>query len=286
MEKLGRFELDNIYNEDCYKAIKDIPDKSVDCIYVDIPYLYLQGSCGKSQLGERLGKRKLELMGCQQVYKDNINTKRSEALRIAKTKKKQNCDIISIEDGINLKILDDFIRIMKKINCFIWCSKLQIFDIMKFFLETLKTREDYKENINIYFEILTWNKTNPTPTTNNTWLPDIEYCLYFREEGIKYNSGYDLKHKYYISPANVNDKDKFAHPTIKPLELVKRHLLHTTKPNDIVLDCFLGSGTTAVACKDIGRHYIGFEINKKWFDIAKNRLNNIDANGQVSLFLM
>ena len=37
--KLGRFELDNIYNEDCYTAIKDIPDKSVDCIYVDIPYL-------------------------------------------------------------------------------------------------------------------------------------------------------------------------------------------------------------------------------------------------------
>lgn len=40
---LGRFELNKVYNEDCYKAIKDIPDKSIDCIYVDIPYLFMGG---------------------------------------------------------------------------------------------------------------------------------------------------------------------------------------------------------------------------------------------------
>lgn len=136
----------------------------------------------------------------------------------------------------------------------------------------------------IYFEILTWNKTNPTPTTNNSWLPDIEYCLYFREKGIIYNDGYELKSKWYESPANKKDKDKFNHPTIKPVELVKRHLLHTTQPGDVVLDCFMGSGTTCVACKDIGRKYIGFEISEKWFKIAQDRLNNVDATGQFSMF--
>lgn len=282
--KLGIFELDTIYNEDCYKAIKDIPDKSIDCIYVDIPYLYNQGSCGSSELGERLGKRKMELMGCRDVYEQNKNTKRSEALRIAKNNKQQSINIISIEDGIDYGILNDFVRVMKKINCFIWCSKLQIFEIMKFFLEELKTRDEYR-NTKIFFETLVWCKTNPTPTTNNSWLPDVEYCLYFREEGIKYNSGYDIKSKCYISPANVKDKDKFLHPTIKPIEFVRRHLLHTTQPSDIVLDCFLGSGTIAVVCKDIGRHYIGFEIDKKWFDIAQNRLNCMDSSGQLSLFL-
>ena len=40
---IGKYEVDKIYNEDCYKAIKEIPDKSVDCIYVDIPYLYDSG---------------------------------------------------------------------------------------------------------------------------------------------------------------------------------------------------------------------------------------------------
>lgn len=129
---------------------------------------------------------------------------------------------------------------------------------------------------------MTWNKTNPTPTTNNSWLPDIEYCLYFREKGISYNDGYELKSKWYISPANKSDKDKFEHPTIKPLEFVERHLLHTTQPNDIVADFFIGSGTTAVACKNTGRQYIGFELNPKWHKVATDRLNNIDANGQMS----
>lgn len=265
-----------IYCVDCYKAIKDIPDKSVDCIYVDIPYLYNQGAGGNSELGERVIKKKLELMGASDRYL-NDNTSRKEALRIAKNTQKKHLDFISIEDGIDFAILDEFVRVMKKINCFIWCSKLQIFDIMKYFLETLKNRE-------IYFEILTWNKTNPTPTTNNSWLPDIEYCLYFREKGVLYNDGYELKSKWYESPANKRDKDKFSHPTIKPVELIKRHLLHTTQPNDVVLDCFMGSGSTCVACKDIGRKYIGFEISEKWFKVAQDRLSNIDATGQFSMF--
>ena len=133
---------------------------------------------------------------------------------------------------------------------------------------------------------MVWCKHNPTPVANNTWLPDIEYCLYFREKGkTKLNDGYELKSKWYDSPINKRDKDKFNHPTIKPLELVKRHILHTTQPNDIVADFFMGSGTTCVASKYTDRQYIGFEIEEKWFKVAQDRLNNIDANGQIGLFL-
>lgn len=132
---------------------------------------------------------------------------------------------------------------------------------------------------------MVWCKDNPIPMTNNVWLSDVEYCLWFGETETKLNDGYELKSKWYSSPINKRDKDKFEHPTIKPIELVKRHLLHTTQPNDIILDCFMGSGTTCVASKDIDRHYIGFEIEKKWYDIAKDRLNQTDASGQVSLFL-
>lgn len=275
--QLGRFKTDQIYNEDSYKAIKDLPDKCIDCIYTDIPYLYNQGGCGNSELGERTAKKRLELMGAYKKY-ENDNTTRKEALRIAKNKQKQHLDLISIEDGIDYSILQEFVRVMKKINCFIWCSKLQIFDIMKFFLGGGISDKE------IYFEILTWNKSNPTPTTNNSWLPDIEYCLYFREKGVSYNSGYELKSKWYESPANKKDKDKFDHPTIKPLALVKRHLLHTTQPNDVVVDFFIGSGTTCVACKDTGRQYIGFEIDSRWFKVAQDRLNNLDAHGQTCMF--
>lgn len=268
--------INNVVLGDCYQKIKEIPDKSIDCIYTDIPYLYNQGGSGTSSLGERTAKKRLELMGLEQNYLDNKGKSRGEALRIAKNVKKANMEITSIEDGIDYKIFDDMVRVMKKINIFIWCSKLQILDILKYFVD----------NKNCYFEILTWNKTNPTPTTNNSWLPDIEYCLYFREKGVVLNDGYELKSKWYISSINQSDKEKFNHPTIKPLNLVERHIKHTTSENDIVLDCFCGSGTTCVACKNTNRRYIGIEVNPKWHKVAVDRLNNIDANGQMSLFTM
>lgn len=146
------------------------------------------------------------------------------------------------------------------------------------------------------FNILVWCKTNCVPATNNSWLPNIEYCLVFKEKGSKrYNDGYELKSKWYISSTNKEDKDLYDHPTIKPLDLVKKHILHSTNENDVVLDCFLGSGTTAVACKETGRQYIGFEINKQFYEIAKDRLNGISQKdkkeeqaikdmGQLSFF--
>lgn len=242
--KLGEYELDNIYCEDSYKAIKKIPDKSVDCIYTDIPYLYESGGKGTSPLGQRIARLNYE-------------------------------EITDIRKGIDLQIINEMIRVMKHINIFIWCSRQQIFDILKIF-----------EPYDCSYDILVWCKTNPTPQTNNTWLSDVEYCLYFREKGkVKLNDGYELKSKWFANPINKRDKDKFDHPTIKPRELVERHLLHTTQPNDIVADFFVGSGTTCVACKNIGRHYIGFEIDEKWVKVAKDRLNNIDATGQTSFLL-
>lgn len=150
---------------------------------------------------------------------------------------------------------------MKKVNIFIWCSKSQILDLMNYFKE-------------YNFEILVWCKTNPLPQTNNVWLSDIEYCLYFREKGVKLNDGFYLKSKYYISAINQADKKIYNHPTIKPIEFVRNNILHVTQENDLVLDCFCGSGTTCVACKQTNRRYLGFEINKKYYEIAKKRLND------------
>lgn len=226
---------------DSYKLIKEIPDKSIDLIYTDIPYLYGTGGTSKgSALSQRIQK---------------IRTQ----------------DLSEISDGIDYAILDEFARIMRKMNCFIWCSKLQILDIMNYFAS--------KGN---NYEILVWCKTNPTPATSNTWLPDIEYCLYFREKGVMLNDGYELKSKYFIKQINKSDKDKYNHPTIKPLELVKRHIAHTTKENDLVLDCFSGSGTTCVAAKELNRRFIGIEINPEYHQISIDRLNGMLANGQIS----
>ena len=232
--------LNNITLGDSYKLIKQIPDKSIDLIYTDIPYLFADGGFSTSPLSQRIKKLKEK-------------------------------DLKEITKGIDYSILDDFIRIMKKINCFIWCSKEQILDIMNYFA---------RKGSN--YEILVWCKTNPTPMTNNVFLPDVEYCLYFREKGVMLNDGYELKSKHFTSPINKTDKEKYKHPTIKPLELVKRHIAHTTQKGDIVLDCFSGSGTTCVAAKELNRQYIGIEIDPEYHKISIDRLNGILANGQIS----
>lgn len=192
--------------------------------------------------------------------------KRTMAKRIA---------IENFSNGIDYSIFDEFFRVLKKVNIFVWCSKLQLFEIANIFK---------RQGLNV--DLLVWCKTNPQPTCFNNWLPDLEYCLYVREKGVRLNDGYGLKSKWYNSPINQFDKDKFKHPTIKPLQLVERHLLHATQVGDVVADFFMGSGTTCVAAKNIDRRYIGFEIDKKWFDVARNRLNNIDGNGQIGMFLM
>ena len=96
----------------------------------------------------------------------------------------------------------------------------------------------------------------------------------------------NLKKKESFGIRILYDKDKFKHPTIKPLNLVERHIKHTTQENDIILDCFCGSGTTCVACKNTNRRYIGIELNSKWHKVAVDRLNNIQADGQQTLFTM
>ena len=80
------------------------------------------------------------------------------------------------------------------------------------------------------------------------------------------------------------DKKYYIHPTIKPLELVERHLLHSSKKGDVILDPFVGSGTTALACKHLNRQYIGFEIDERYYNIAKDRLEGINAKGEMNLF--
>ena len=233
--------LNTIQLGDCYELIKNIPDKSIDCIYIDIPYLYTK-TYHKHE--NKYGKK----------ISDNFIK-----------------SISSIKNGIDYSIYDEIIRVSKIGNIFIWLSKEQIPYTLNYFLDK-----------GFVYELLVWNKNNVLPLAHNSWLNDTEYCLYFKKKGIVLNDGLELKSKYYISSLNQKDKNKYNHPTIKPLELVKRHILHTTQPNNIVLDCFCGSGTTCVACKETGRRFIGIEIDKTYWKIANDRINGIDATGQIS----
>ena len=70
----------------------------------------------------------------------------------------------------------------------------------------------------------------------------------------------------------------FEHPAIFPLQLAKDHILSWSNPNDVVLDCFMGSGTTGVACLQTNRNFIGIEKEEKYYALAKRRIR--EANEQ------
>lgn len=114
-----KIEPNNIYLGDAYKLIKDMPDKSVSLIYTDIPYLYSQGGGGKSELGKRTAKKRLQLMGVDtkelNALVENEST-RSKALSIGK---KMN-NATDMENGINYSILDEFCRVLKRIYIYIY----------------------------------------------------------------------------------------------------------------------------------------------------------------------
>lgn len=231
--------LNTITLGDSYKLIKDIPDNSIDLVIIDPPY--------------------------------ELETEGSKENNISRTFSNCNNQIKSISQGINLEILDEFMRVMKKPNIYIWCNKKQIIDYLNYFVKQHDCR----------FEVMVWCKTNPTPLCGGNYLVDKEFCLYFRK-GIKLNTTFDRAFTYWLSSKNKNDKDEYLHPTIKPLNIIKNLIINSSNEGDIVLDCFSGSGTTCVACKKLNRQFIGIEINPEYYKISIDRLNGILANGQIS----
>lgn len=228
-------EINKIHLGDAYELIKQIPDKSVDLIVTDPPYLIEGIHTGTGVLKNRKHSHVEEFM-----ENDNIIVK-----------------------GVDLKILDEFVRVMKRINIYLWCNKEQIYDYLTYFV---KERD-------CAWEMIIWGKTNPPPFSNGHYLKDKEYCLFFHEKGIQVSPSFETGKTVYISQTNTTDKEQFGHPTIKPLDIIKNLIVNSSGGGDLILDPFIGSGTTAVACKELGRNFIGFEINERFHDIAVSRVN-------------
>ena len=124
-------------------------------------------------------------------------------------------------------------------------------------------------------DIIIWNKTNALPLFNNKYLSDKEYCLYFRKGGYCSPKNYEDAKTVFYYPINIKDKRRWNHPTIKPEELVRKLIRNSSHENDLVLDCFMGSGTPAVCCIKEKRKFIGFEINKNFYEASLKRIKEI-----------
>lgn len=229
-----------LYNKDCLEVLKSLPSNSIDLVVTDPPY---DISCTNG--GGSLNKGK----------------QMANSIRVLSE--------VGIDKGYNIEeIGKELVRVMKNINIYLWCNKVQIPEYFNFYVNQLGCK----------FDILCWHKTNPLPAYNNKYLSDTEYCLYFRKGGYcnpsatEENERYENAKTYYVAPLNAKDKKIWKHPTIKPLDFTEKLIKNSSKKGEVVLDCFMGSGTTGVACKNLGRDFIGVELNPEYFRIAKERI--------------
>lgn len=162
----------------------------------------------------------------------------------------------SNNDWYNESFLDELVRVCKFPNVYLFCGKRDLVHILNF-----AERRCY------FYHIIPICKKAPAPFVNNTWLSN-EYSVHFTDRKIVYNKEYQLKIPYFL----IQGGKTTSHPNEKNLEMVKRIVSNITQEGQTVLDCFMGSGTTAVACRDLNRNYIGCELNPEFIELANTRL--------------
>lgn len=255
-----QLEIDNIYNMDCFEGIPSLEDNSIDLVVTSPPYNVDLGN-------NKFHKTPYTLYNDNREHKDYIAWMEKLFNEIIYPKLKIGGRVvINIGDGKNgaVPTHSDIIQFMSKkyipMTQIIW-DKNQIGNRTAWGSFCSPSSPSF-----------------PTP---------YEYILVFCKETKKltYTGETDLTKEEFIpwslslwSFAPQTNQKKIGHPAMFPVELVKRCLKMFSYKDAIVLDPFIGSGTTAIACKKYNRHYIGFEISKEYCEIAEERIREIDKH--------
>lgn len=221
---------------DSREIIKRIPDNSIDFIFTDPPY-----NIGKHSTG------KISLPGRTPMNNDVAEW---------------DWDDFNPEEWA-----DEFIRVLKPTgNLFIFTSYNQIGR----WYSCLDHRFDTTN-------FMIWHKTNPAPKIFKAgFLNSCEMIFTCWNKGHTWNFlSQSEMHNFFESPICMRPErlSNPKHPAQKPVALLKKIITIATNENDIVFDPFMGVGSSGVAAIELGRKYIGVEINKDYFDAAKTRVN-------------
>ena len=164
----------------------------------------------------------------------------------------------NIDDWLNI-CLKQFSRILKdNSHCYIFCS----FHYLTKFIDYAKEFFELKN-------ILIWEKNNHVSgDLKGNYAPKYEFVLFLT------NGRRLLNGKRDCNILKYNKTNNKLHPTQKPLDLLEFIINKSSNKNETILDCFMGSGTTGLACKNLNRDFIGIEIDKQYFDIAKQRIES------------
>ena len=247
-----QIENDKIYNMDCLEGMKFIPDKSIDCIICDLPYGTTACSWDSVIPFDELWKH------YDRIIKDNGAIilfgvePFSSALRLS-----------------NIKWYKYDLIWKKSKSGSAFCAKYR--PISKHENISIFSRGKMKTTYNPQMI-----QGEPYKRTHKISECDINnHKIGFnRKEIVSVNDGFRYPDTILDFPQKWRRQDQ-VHPTQKPVELIEWLVRTYSNEGDIVLDNCIGSGTTAIACINTNRHFIGFELDTKYFDIAMNRINKL-----------
>lgn len=235
-------EVNKIYCMDCLEGMKQISDETIDLILTDPPYntgMSISSSTGKTR---RFNNKHNNYLG--NFFDDDY----------------------ADEDYLNLiqKVCINLFRVLKNNKAgyiFMNWKKLGLW---------------IDELTNVGFKVknvIIWDKVVHGLNYQN-YAYTHELIIFFVKGNFFPNN---KQEKYYKDVWNIqreinNFNDKEHHETVKNIKVVRLPIIHASNEGDLILDPFIGSGTTAVACKQLGRNFIGFEKEEKYVDIANKRL--------------
>ncbi len=229
---------------DCLVHMNSIPDDSVDIVFTSPPY--------NMNLRIRNGKY------CSRQIVKEISTKYTNF-----------SDNLPMEDykDFNKRVIDECLRVSSLVFYnvqFLTGNKVALFSLIGDYSMVLK-------------EVIVWDKVNAQPAIGESVLnSQFEVILVFDKRNAisrRFNNG-NFKRGTLSNLWSIKrgKKPVKTHGAVFPIELAEKIITNFSKPGDVVLDPFMGTGTTGVVCRDTGRDFIGIELDKAYYDIATHRI--------------
>ena len=248
-------KLDVIYNEDCMgeKGMRILPDKSIDMVLCDLPY------------------------GTTACKWDSIIPLEPMWKQLRRVIKLNGAIVTTASQPFTSILVMSNLKMFK--HEWIWIKNRG-----SNFANTV--REPMKEHESILvFSNGEWTYNRQMQFRAKSGLARSKYLVEHNDQDRETYRKFEGREKHKITEMRIpsswqkfniaSGKEKTKHPTQKPVALMEYLIKTYTNEGEIVLDFAMGSGTTAVPCKKLGRHYIGFEINSEYCEIAKKRLSEV-----------
>ena len=179
--------------------------------------------------------------------------------------------VFSFNDISCKQYAPEFYRILKDgTHCYVMCNHTNLIEMLNVF-----TNVGFK-----FVKCLIWNKGNKI--MGQFYMNQFEYIMFFRKGKAKKINNCGTSDILEVPNKKTKINGKNIHDTEKPIDLMKILIENSSKENEIVLDPFMGIGSTGVSCINTNRNFIGIELDEKYFEIAKKRIEETEE--QLTLF--